>query len=206
MILAGNFWLGLDVSPMRTFFISLAYSCRGFERQLQAMHIDLKHRYHRAFLVAGSFLLALVFVLSACGTNTATGSQSGSTPTPTTTLQASTNGCPDSAAVTNTPAPASVVLTNKSTGDTVSVNKGKVVEVRLPQGMSWSGPAKLASNVLALQGPAGYASSADKTCIWRFMAVGTGTTQLSFTGRPICKKNQMCPMYIVAMPFTVEVK
>lgn len=172
------------------------------------MRIDFPHGQRRSFLGIGGFLLMFVFVLAACGTNTTVGSspQAGTTPTPTATHQASTaGGCPGSSTSDTTQTPANVVLTNKDTGKTVNISKGQTVEVRLEQGLNWSGPAKLASSVLELQGNAGAASASDHTCVWRFLAVGAGKTQLSFTGRPICKKGQMCPMYIIAVPFTIEV-
>ncbi len=162
----------------------------------------------RSWMLFGAFVLALVFVLSACGTNTTSGSQSSFTPTPTSTPKhlANANGCPNNTVVTTPPAPASVILTNKNSGNTISVSKGETVEVHLPLGMAWSGPTNLSQELLTMQGPAGYADSATNACVWRFVAVGTGTAQLAFVGRPICKKGQLCPMYIMAMPFTVEIK
>ena len=166
----------------------------------------------RSWVLFGMFVLALVFVLSACGTNTTSGSQSSFTPTPTPTSTptpshvTNANGCPDNTVVNTPPAPASVILTNKNSGNTVSVSKGETVEVHLPFGMTWSGPANLSQGLLSLQGPAGYASPTANACVWRFVAVGTGTAQLAFVGRPICKKGQLCPMYIMAMPFTVVIK
>lgn len=171
------------------------------------MRIDSPHGQRRSLLSIGGLLLMFVFVLAACGTNTTvgSGSQTGKTPTPTATHQASAGGCPGNSTSDTTQTPANVVLTNKDTGKTVNISKGQIVEVRLEQGLNWSGPAKLDSSVLELQGTAGSVSASDHTCVWRFLAVGAGKTQLSFTGRPICKKGQMCPMYIMAVPFTIEV-
>lgn len=171
------------------------------------MRIDFPRGQRRSLLSIGGFLLMFIFVLAACGTNTTvgSGSQAGKTPTPTATHQASTGGCPGGSTSDTTQTPANVVLTNKDTGKTVNISKGQAVEVRLAQGLNWSGPAKLDSSVLELQGTAGSASTSDHTCVWRFLAVGAGKAQLSFTGRPICKKGQMCPMYIMAVPFTIEV-
>jgi hypothetical protein len=171
------------------------------------MRMDFPRGPRRSLLSIGGFLLMLVFVLAACGTNTTvgSGSQTGKTPTPTATHQASAGGCPGGTTSNAAQIPANVVLTKKNTGKTVNISKGQVVEVRLEQGLNWSGPAKLDSSVLELQGTAGSVSASDHTCVWRFLAVGAGKTQLSFTGRPICKKGQMCPMYIMAVPFTIEV-
>lgn len=177
------------------------------------MSMDTGRSKGRRFLpLAGILALALVFILAACGTNTTTGSPSGNgaatqTPAPTATQgQANANGCPSGAVITTRPAPAGVVLTNKNTGSTVNVTKGESIEVDLPFGQAWSGPANFSQGLLAMQTPAGYASSTARACVWRFTATGTGTAHLSFVGRPICKKGQACPMYVQAVVFTLDIK
>ena len=184
------------------------------------MSMDTESTRRRRLLpLTGVLALILVFILAACGTNTtATGSPSGNgattqTPAPTATPgqsstpgQASANGCPSSVVVTTHPAPAGVVLTSKNTGSTVSATRGEAIEVDLPLGHAWSGPVNFSQNLLAMQTPAGYESSAARACVWRFTATGTGTASLSFVGRPICKKGEACPMYIQAINFTVNIK
>ncbi len=177
------------------------------------MPIDTESaKSHRFLPAAGILVLVFIFLLTACGTNTTTGSPSGSgattqTPAPTATQsQASANGCPSSAVVTTQPAQAGVVLTNKNTGSTVNVTKGETIEVDLPFGHAWSGPANFSQGLLAMQTPAGYASSTAKACVWRFSATGTGIAHLSFVGRPICKKGEACPMYVMAVNFTLDIK
>ena len=177
------------------------------------MHTDIhKIKSRRPFVLAGMLLLICVFVLAACGNNTTTGSppsNGAATPTrtPTTTPgQASANGCPSRAVVTTAPAPAGVTLTSKNSNSTVSVNKGETIEIDLPFGHLWSGPSDLSQGLLTMQSPAGYESPSAKVCVWRFVATGTGTAHFSFVGRPICKKGQLCPMYVMAVPFTIEIK
>jgi|SRR5579883_1264269 len=164
----------------------------------------------RALPFVGSLALVLVFILAACGTNTTTGAPAGSgaaTPSPTATQgQASANGCPSGAVVTTPQTQAGLVLTSKNSGSTVTVSKGETIEVDLPLGHSWSGPANLSPNLLAMQTPAGYESSTAKACVWRFTATGTGVAHLAFAGRAICKKGQACPMYVMAVNFTLDIK
>jgi hypothetical protein len=56
-----------------------------------------------------------------------------------------------------------------------------------------------------MQTPAGYTSPALGACVWRFMTTGTGTVHLSFVGRPICEQGQVCPLYVLAVIFTLDI-
>jgi hypothetical protein len=76
--------------------------------------------------------------------------------------------------------------------------------VRLPFGQRWNGPI-VSQGILQLQAPAGYALKTNNVCVWRFVAQGTGSVTLNFTGRAMCKKGQMCPMFIMAVPFKIDV-
>lgn len=176
------------------------------------------HRYihttrpHKQFLLLSAFLLVCMLAFSACGTNTTTGSSSGNaaaTPTSTTGVTqgpADATGCPNHLVVTTAPTAASVTLTTKDSNKTVTVSKGALVEIDLPFGQTWSGPVNLPQDLLTLQSPAGYAFPALRSCVWRFTAGKPGTVHLSFIGRPLCKKGQLCPMYVMAVPFTIEIK
>jgi len=88
---------------------------------------------------------------------------------------------------------------------TVTAHVADIIEVDLPFGQMWQGPATVPSN-LTLQQPAGYAQSASKVCVWQFTAQNAGTAQLIFAGRAICKKGQACPQYVMQVPFTIDVK
>jgi hypothetical protein len=170
----------------------------------------------RSLLYVIPFVLVLVLTLSACGTNasTTTGTAPGSTATapPATATatqsqsQAKTDGCPNSTVITTPPPSANIVLTNTNSGTTITAKKGDTIEVNLPFGHTWQGPTNLSQNLLTTQGPAGYAFPSGKACVWRFLASSTGTAHLSFEGRPICKQGQACPMYIMAVPFTVDIQ
>ncbi|HXL36627.1 MAG TPA: hypothetical protein VN954_05435 [Ktedonobacteraceae bacterium] len=87
---------------------------------------------------------------------------------------------------------------------TVVAHHGDVIEIQLPFGQVWNGPTT-SQGVLQLQTPYGYASQTTNSCIWRFTAQGAGSTQLNFYGKAICKKGQMCPQYVVSVPFSIHV-
>ncbi len=167
----------------------------------------------RLFILAVLLLLAFVLVLSACGTNTSTTTGAAPSGTATTTVAATTTtgqptaeGCPSSTVVTTAPVAANVVLTNANSGNTITAQKGDIIQVNLPFGHNWQGPLNLSPGRLTTQGPAGYSNASAKACTWRFLAANTGTVHLAFAGRPICKKNEACPMYIMAVPFTIVIK
>ena len=159
----------------------------------------------RTWFALGSFLVLLVFALAACGSNTSGGSTTtgaGSTATPPAT--ASAYGCPGTV-MTTAPSPAKIVLKQSDSNSTITAHVGDVVEIDLPFGQTWTGPTA-SQGELQLQGPAGYAVTASKMCVWRFTAQSTGTTQVEFYGKAICQKGQMCPLYIMRIPYTIVIK
>jgi hypothetical protein len=159
----------------------------------------------RTWFALGSFLVLLVFALAACGSNTSGGSptsSAGSTATPPAT--ASAYGCPGTV-MTTAPSPAKIVLKQSDSNSTITAHVGDVVEIDLPFGQIWTGPTA-SQGELQLQGPAGYAVTASKMCVWRFTAQSTGTTQVEFYGKAMCQKGQMCPLYIMRIPFTIVIK
>jgi hypothetical protein len=152
-----------------------------------------------------SLATALAFILTACGTNSGSSSTStGTTPVPIATSTPNSHGCPSNEVVGTTSKPANVVLKMSNSNTPVAAHQGDVIEIQLPFGQLWNGPTT-SQGVLQLQTPYGYASQAANSCIWRFTAQGTGTTQLIFYGRAICKKGQMCPQYIIDVPFSIHV-
>jgi predicted small secreted protein len=161
---------------------------------------------HQSILFIVPMVLILAFVLAACGTNSGSGSSTGSTPTSApTTVKDTPTGCPSDAVVTPPPAAPNVTIRLTNSNGTIVAHNGDLIEVRLPFGQQWSLPTTT-GNVLQLQTPAGYAVSADKVCIWHFIAKSTGTATLSFSAKAICKPGQMCPLYIMRVPFTIDVK
>lgn len=166
---------------------------------------------HHTFLPVVPFILVFVIVLSACGSNTPVGTGPGNTPTATATTPTNTSpgtpeGCPDTTVVNAAPAAANVVLTQTRSGTTVNAKKGDTIEIDLPFGHIWEGPGNTVQGMLTSQGPAGYAWQAGKVCVWHFVATATGTAHLSYIGRPICKKNEACPLYVMSVPFTITIQ
>jgi hypothetical protein len=165
---------------------------------------------YRSFLLIIPLTIVLAFVFAACGTNpglTTTGSSGGTTPTngPTSVPTTSADGCP-AGVVPNPPqGTPHVIVSPKGSYAAATAQTGDVIEIRLPFGQQWNGPST-SQGILQLQHPFGYASTANKACIWRFVATSTGTQQLNFYAKPLCKKGGMCPMYIMRVPVTIEVK
>ena len=159
----------------------------------------------RTWFALASFLVLLVFALTACGSNTGgsttnPGSSSITAATPTVSVY----GCPG-AVMTTAPSPAKIVLKQSDSNTTITAQVGDVVEIDLPFGQAWTGPTT-SQGQLQLQGSAGYAVTASKMCVWRFTAQSTGTTQVEFYGRAICQKSQVCPLYIMRIPYTIVVR
>jgi hypothetical protein len=168
---------------------------------------------HRAFWMTALLAVMLTLLLAACGGSTSpggSGTTSVPTATPTPTLikvqgYGTDNGCPSDLVVKNAPAKADVIIQQTNVNDTIVAHNGDTVEVELPFGHKWTGPTD-SQGVLQLQQPAGYAWKSSNMCVWRFVAMGAGTQKLAFTSQALCKNGQMCPMYIMAMSFTVDVK
>ncbi len=164
-----------------------------------------------------SFFLALVLltltgIVAACGTNAGSGTSTGGTgsspanPSPTAVKGYGTaQGCPSDMVVSTAPSVANVVVKPGQTNAPITAHVGDVVEIRLPFGQKWSGPTASVGG-LEMQQPSGYAWKTDNVCVWRFTAKSAGTTNLEFHQQALCKKGQLCPMYIAEVPFTITVK
>jgi hypothetical protein len=154
-----------------------------------------------------SLATAFAFILTACGTNSNSGSSStstGTTPAPIATSTPNSYGCPSNTVVNTASPPANVVLKTSNSNTMVTAHQGDVIEIQLPFGQLWNGPTA-SQGALQLQTPYGYVSQTANSCIWRFTAQGAGTTQLNFYGRAICKKGQLCPQYVISVPFSIHV-
>ena len=162
----------------------------------------------QSFLFLVPLALALTFVIAACGPNGGTTTGAGSTPTsaPTSVKTLGTPyGCPNNTVVNSAPSKPNVVVQLQNSKSTITAHIGDLIEVRLPFGQQWGGPTA-SQGVLQLQTPSGYALMSDKVCIWHFIAQSTGTTQLNFSAKPICKKGLLCPQFVLDVPFTIDVK
>ena len=158
-----------------------------------------------SFIVPLVLLCVVLFTLAACGSSTTTGA--GSTPTSGTTPTAgkTPSGCPNTAGVTPSQKTPNLTLHVADGNSTSSAHVGDLIEVQLPVSQKWSGPTT-SQGVLELQSPYGYAEPTLKMCIWQFVAKGSGTVHLNFTGRAICLAGQLCPQYVMSVPFIVVVK
>jgi hypothetical protein len=171
------------------------------------------YNFQRKSLIMFSLsAFALVLLLAGCGSSGggttggsgATTPTTAANPTPTQTYSAA-NGCPSNVVMSTDNARPNKMIQPADTKGTIVVHNGDTIEVRLPFGSQWSGPT-ISQGVLQLQGPAGYALKSDKVCVWSYVAKGTGTTTLDFSKRALCKPGQFCPMYILKVPFTIEVQ
>jgi hypothetical protein len=165
----------------------------------------LKWRSFLYFCVLG---VTCVLVLAACGKQDGTVSSTGAaanptatpvataTPTPGTSVgYGTTHGCPSDAVFKTAPTKATVLVQSPTDNQTVTAHIGDIIEVHFPFGFKWNGPTTT-SGILELLQPSGYAWSADQSCVWRFAAKSSGSVDLNFDSRAICKAGQMCPMFI----------
>ena len=162
--------------------------------------------WRRSSLLMIPLVLIISILLASCGTGTGTTSTgAGSTPTkPPVATTGTINGCPSNA-INPTPGKPNVTIQFTNSHGTIKAHNGDLIEVRLPFGHAWSGPF-ISGGILQTQSPAGYELPSAKMCIWHFIAQGTGTTHLAFSAKAICKKGEMCPLYIQYVPFTVVVQ
>ena len=164
---------------------------------------SLRHTLRQPLLFISLLGIALMFVLAACGAST-TGT-SGSAPTATVSGYGSAYGCPSDAVVTTPSSSANITIQPSQANSTVLAHTGDIIEIRLPFNSKWSGPTT-SQGILELQTPSGYASKTNSACIWRFVAMGTGTIELNYTRQALCKPGELCPQYIMNVPFTITVK
>lgn len=156
----------------------------------------------RPFILVIALASLFAFVFAACGA-ASTGTGSSATPTAVQGYGA-VYGCPSDAVVSNSAAPNVLVsLANKDS--TVMAHSGNLVEVDLPFGQRWSGPTS-SQGELQLQNPYGYALKDKGVCAWQFVAQGSGTTHLTYSGRAICEPGKLCPQYITQIEFTIDIK
>lgn len=116
----------------------------------------------------------------------------------------SAQGCPNGTVAGSMPKATITVAMPGGQEPTVFAHIGDVIEFRFPFGKRWGGPFTSQGN-LTLQQPPGYTVVADKVCVWRFTAERSGTTELHFTSRPLCKPGEMCALYILDVPVIVVV-
>lgn len=152
--------------------------------------------------------LLLALTVAGCGSSTTgtSGVARDVTPSPTLTKGGdSTQGCPDNVTLNPAPDAPTLTITQGESQTPVTVHQGQILEIQLPVSQRWTGPTTSQGN-LELQTPYGYVSEARTMCVWRFIARSKGTTNLNFDAHPICLKGQMCPQFILTLPFMIVVK
>jgi hypothetical protein len=174
------------------------------------MHMSLHDKkpvFRRSFGFVAAVSFLFLFLLTACGTNSSggTGSPAPSNTPTTVSGYGTAYGCPSNAVVASTSTTANVIVKLSQTNVPITAHTGDVIEIQLPFGHKWSGPTT-SQGQLELQTPSGYAAKANSVCVWRFVAKGAGTTALNFTGQALCKPGELCPQYIMDVPFTIDVK
>jgi hypothetical protein len=113
-------------------------------------------------------------------------------------------GCPSDVLVSSAPPTPTVTLVPEQDSTVFTAHEGDVVEIQMPFGVAWNGPTT-SQGALQLQQPAGYVWQSSKACIWRFVAIHTGTAMLDFSGSAICKKVSLCVPSVDEAIFTLHV-
>src|SRR5215469_14566995 len=141
------------------------------------------------------FVTIFALILAACGTrgsDTRPGLHPSPIPTSGTVAGYGTaHGCPSDVVVSSAPKAADVTVQPHQGATPITTHQGEVIEVQMPFGLVWEGPTT-SQRPLQLQSPYGYAWKPDSACIWRFLAQGTGTVELLFSGMAICPKDLHC--------------
>lgn len=168
-------------------------------------------RHRKSFFMTILLTFALLLFLSACGTDGTSSNGTGSSgagngATKTIKGFGAEHGCPSDIVLEKRSTNPSVTIKQTQQNSTVSATKGDVIEVQLPFGSRWTGPTK-SQGPLQLDLTPGFADQVAKSCVWRFTAQGTGTTNLEFAKRALCNvKGQSCAMYVMPYDFKVNVK
>jgi len=154
------------------------------------------------------FVTIFALILDACGTRSS-GSGAGLHPSPipksgTVAGYGTVYGCPSDVVVSPTPPAADVTVQPNQGATPITAHQGEVIEIQAPFGLTWEGPTT-SQGPLQLQSPYGYAWKPDSACIWRFLAQGTGTVELLFSGMAICKKGLHCVPSVTEASFTIKV-
>ena len=154
------------------------------------------------------FVTIFALILEACGTRSS-GTGAGLHPSPIPTSgtvvgYGTVYGCPSDVVVSPAPPAADVTVQPNQGATPIHAHQGEVIEVQAPFGLVWEGPTT-SQGPLQLQSPYGYAWKPDSACIWRFLAQGTGTVELLFSGMAICKKGLHCVPSVTEASFTIKV-
>jgi len=154
------------------------------------------------------FVTIFALILAACGTRSG-GTGVGLHPSPIPTSgtvpgYGTAHGCPSDVVVSSAPPAADITVQPKQGATPIAAHQGEVIEIQVPFGLTWEGPTT-SQGPLQLQSPYGYVWKPDSACIWRFLAQGTGTVELLFSGMAICQRNLHCVPSVTEASFTIKV-
>lgn len=163
-------------------------------------------------------LLALAFLLAACGPvaassqkTTSTSPAVGSTPTSAKNSGQASTDCPllQAPADVGTFKPDVIVSQNSRDGGTiqpVSLTQGQRLEIRLQPGFAWRLTLSDPSHVLIAPGSGGWYDASARACIWRFTAASQGTAQLNYQGAMVCPPLKSCPSVEQSASYAVTIR
>jgi hypothetical protein len=168
-------------------------------------------RTHHARWHASGFALLLVLSLAACGVSPASSTSGNPTPG-----SAALNGCLTQHAPSNW-SPADVVLTASGPlGVTttpssdyithVTVTHGQIIDMRMDATWSWRITTVPSPALLPMSQPAGWYDAQHRACIWRFTAMGSGTTPLDLSGGMVCPPHAACPAIAAIAYYQITVR
>lgn len=150
--------------------------------------------------------LLLALALASCG--------GGLTTTPAQPVPGSPqlNGCQTQQAPTNL-APADVVLTGAGSTSTPTsdftthgkMKQGQTLDIHLAATVKWQMSTPPTSSVLQVMEPQSWYDAQDSTCIWRMQAIGTGDTEIDYTGPFVCPPSGACPAIAAIARFNITV-
>lgn len=138
----------------------------------------------------------LALLLAACGAGPQPSPASATSSPPASSASRSPGGPPSSSSA---PAPAPSRVTTAQNGRTLTLHVGQSFVLALG-GLQW---AVTISNPAVLRRVPDEAVVAGQQGVYD--AIAAGETTLRASGRPICTRDQACPMFIVGFGVTIEV-
>jgi hypothetical protein len=156
--------------------------------------------------------LLLLALLAGCAPGTNFTASPPNSPTGTATTAASgtpeLNGCKAANPPASAGRQADVVVTFQGGAEaqTVTLNTGQTLEVRLPANMRWSLETQGDATVLTPSADNDWYDAGLHSCVWRFVAANQGKATLSFGGVMVCQPNTACSHLAAAQKYAITVR
>ena len=88
----------------------------------------------------------------------------------------------------------------------IALTQGQRLEIRLDPSTQWSLTSADPAHVLQSSAPVGWFDATSNACVWRFVAVSSGSAQLTFSGLVLCgPANAHCVAAMERATFAVTV-